>query len=91
MRAQPPTQPPLPGEPRPYPHPQPPTRTSLPGEPLKLDDVTCRCDSSDPSEQQEAWRLITERVRVALQDLEQQCPPNPDQTANAPTKGPPPS
>ncbi|GIL41921.1 hypothetical protein Vafri_16 [Volvox africanus] len=62
------------------------------GEPLKLDDLTCRCDSPNLADQQEAWRLITERVRTALQDLERLSPPNPDQSASAPAKGgPPPS
>ncbi|EFJ50008.1 hypothetical protein VOLCADRAFT_89384 [Volvox carteri f. nagariensis] len=62
------------------------------GEPLQLADLTCRCDSPSLAEQQETWRLITERVRLALLDLERQSPPNPDQSANVPAKGgPPPS
>ncbi|GLC35250.1 hypothetical protein PLESTB_000585300 [Pleodorina starrii] len=64
------------------------------GEPVQLADLTCRCDSSDLGEQQEAWRLITERMRGALQELEAQSPPNPNQSGKVPPPGkeePPPS
>ncbi|KXZ50554.1 hypothetical protein GPECTOR_16g729 [Gonium pectorale] len=61
------------------------------GERVPLSDLTCHCDSADPAEQQRAWRLITERLRGALLELEKQSPPNPDQSDRAPLKGPPPS
>ncbi|KAG2498619.1 hypothetical protein HYH03_003367 [Edaphochlamys debaryana] len=61
------------------------------GEPVPISDVTCKCDSDDVAVQQEAWKAITERIRAELQRLEALSPPNPDQTATAPMRNPPPS
>ena len=63
----------------------------LPGELIRLDDLTCNCDSADAGVQQETWKAITARVKDALLDLERRCPPNPDQSAVAPKRDPPPS
>ncbi|KAG2446924.1 hypothetical protein HYH02_008079 [Chlamydomonas schloesseri] len=61
------------------------------GEHIKVDDLTCNCDSPDMAVQQETWKAITARVRAALLELEAQCPTNPDQTDVAPKREPPPS
>ena len=48
------------------------------GRPLDLQDLTCNCNK-EGVDQPKVWREITERVRGALLELEQQSDANTDQ------------
>ena len=49
------------------------------GKPLDLQDLTCNCNKVGV-DQPKVWRSITDRVRDALLELEQQSASNTDQT-----------
>lgn len=55
--------------------------TVIVGEPVELSDVTCNCNR-DGIDQRQVWKEITERVGHALKVLEEQAPPNTNQTIN---------
>lgn len=37
------------------------------GKPINLDDIVCKCRGSNPPG---AWKEITQRIQIALKDLE---------------------
>ena len=55
------------------------TVTVAVGEPLDLNDMATKCGKGSLDEQQCVWKEITERIKIALKELEKQVPPNPSQ------------
>ncbi|KAF6249537.1 hypothetical protein COO60DRAFT_950041 [Scenedesmus sp. NREL 46B-D3] len=54
------------------------TVTVAVGQPLDLGHITCRCNQPD-EDQQQVWRDIAAAMQHAVQQLEPQVPPNPNQ------------
>lgn len=49
------------------------------GEPVELKDMAERCGKGNLEDQQCTWKEITDRIKMALKELEKSVPPNPVQ------------